>query len=200
MTTLNDSPSFWALAICVVIGLPASLILGVSIGGKVIRSLRSGVAVSSSRAEYRRVETPPLFWLTLSLQAFNAAACLLVALALTALPLLAICGPIGQRSPTRSLSGTMAIEAAAESYKADNGHFPSGDSVAISKALTGTPADQKIYLEWPAKSTASNGALLDPWGTPYRFKSGESFTIQSAGPNKRFEDPHTPGSDDLATE
>ena len=93
-----------------------------------------------------------------------------------------------------------AVQAAAESDKADHGNYPTGDEAAVSKALTGSGTDSKVYLEWPAKNISSSGALLDPWGTPYRFEAGEFFEVQSAGPNRRFEDPHAKGSDDLSTE
>lgn len=198
MTSPDNSPVFWTLVICVLIGLPASLILGVWIGRKALHAWRSGVAISSSRAEYHRKEMPFLFWLTLSLQIFNTLACLLVALALAGFAILSLLGTRQGHNVARPEAELMALEAGAESYKADHGHYPNGDDAAISKALTGP--NPKVYIEWPAKSIAPNGALLDPWGTPYRFKSGESFVIQSAGPNKRFEDPKAPGSDDISTE
>ncbi|CAN5566924.1 hypothetical protein BH09VER1_BH09VER1_48400 [soil metagenome] len=201
MTLPENSLTYWTLVACVVIGIPASLILGVSIGGKALRALRTGVAISASRAEYRRTDTPSLYWLTLSLQAFNTTACLLVAFALASFPVLAAVSILPHGPPrARAEAEMMAMEAAAESYQADHGHYPTGDAAAISKALTGDGhSNHKVYIEWPAKSIAPSGALLDPWGTPYRLKSGHGFFIQSAGPNKRFEDSKAPGSDDIST-
>lgn len=200
MIILNNSLTFWTLAVCVVVGIPASLIFGVSISRKALSARRSGVAVSSSKAEYRRAEVPLLYWLTLGLQGFNAVACFVVALALAGFTVLFVLGSRQGHNVSRPRVEIMAIAAAAESYKADHGHYPTGDEATVARALTGAKPDGKLYLEWPARNIAPSGALLDPWGTPYHFKSGEFLEIQSAGPNKRFEDPSVAGRDDISTE
>lgn len=92
-----------------------------------------------------------------------------------------------------------AIAAALESYHADYGTYPMGDSGDAFRRLTGKVGDTKVYIEWPEKQTAANGGFLDPWGTPYRYAMiDEVYTIRSAGKNRKFE-PES-GSDDVATD
>ncbi len=83
----------------------------------------------------------------------------------------------------RSKSEIAAIEAALESYKADFGGYPRGNSALIAQRLLGRNSKNKLYLEW--RSGGDEGFLLDPWGRSYRFSYSEDEhpIIRSLGEN-----------------
>ncbi len=149
-------------------------------------ALRTGVAVGMSRAEYRKDQMPGLYWLTVSLQAVNIVACSLICFALLILPILGLDrGRIGGRA----VSEIAALSAASDSYKADFGDYPAGANAAIFKALTGENSKQKVYFEPNKNQISSQGEVVDPWGTPYRFyRSGDVLNIRTAGANRKFGD------------
>lgn len=87
---------------------------------------------------------------------------------------------------SRAEAEIAAMEAALESYKADNGIYPDTDAVknpgALFEALTGSStanpdnfgSNGKIYMELKPGSQFDEGGtaeVLDPWGTAYKFKS-----------------------------
>lgn len=74
----------------------------------------------------------------------------------------------GARS--RAEAEIAALEAALESYKADNGDYPSNANSVSSLALLTNlmPSSGKVYFEFKSKETNSSGAL-DPFGNPYRY-------------------------------
>lgn len=74
------------------------------------------------------------------------------------------------------------IKIALLEYKTQFGAFPSGDSRAIVRALTGDNPKRMPFIGMPP-----DGELLDPWGTPYRIYSGDAPLIRSAGPDKLFD-------------
>jgi hypothetical protein len=81
---------------------------------------------------------------------------------------------------------TATIHVAIRLYRSEFGTLPAGDSLAISRALTGANPKSIIFIELRAQSP--QGELLDPWGTPYRiYYSADEVLVRSAGPNKRFE-------------
>ena len=91
-----------------------------------------------------------------------------------------------------------ALMSALQQYKVKYGAYPTGDSADISRALTGHNKDKDIFLVWRTKSTAANGELMDPWGTPYMiYFCGMNPLIRSAGPNKRFDSSRDKGFDDI---
>ena len=82
---------------------------------------------------------------------------------------------------------------AIEDYHRRFGVYPQGDNVAISKQLLGdNPMHRQFFL--PPSPLGPQGELMDQWGTPFRITitQDEKITIQSAGPNRIFDD-----SDDL---
>ncbi|MCX6959812.1 MAG: prepilin-type N-terminal cleavage/methylation domain-containing protein [Verrucomicrobia bacterium] len=71
----------------------------------------------------------------------------------------------GARS--RAEAEIAAVGAALESYKADNGDYPSGSAspVLVTSLM---PSSGKVYFEFKSKSTNSSG-WLDPFGYPYSY-------------------------------
>lgn len=84
---------------------------------------------------------------------------------------------------------TAQIHAALRAYEVTFGAFPSGDSPAVFRALSGQNPRQIIFLQWrKAESASPDGVMLDPWGTPYKvYFSGKEPLVRSAGPNKQFD-------------
>ncbi len=74
----------------------------------------------------------------------------------------------GARS--RAEAEIAAVGAALESYKADNGDYPTNANSASSIALVTNlmPSSGKVYFEFKSKSTNSTG-WLDPFGSPYSY-------------------------------
>lgn len=90
---------------------------------------------------------------------------------------------------------TAAIHVALRQYRSEFGSLPAGDSLAISRALTGANPKGVIFIERRVES--QQGDLLDPWGTPYViYYAPEGFLVRSAGPNKRFDNSSEHGFDD----
>lgn len=90
-----------------------------------------------------------------------------------------------------------SIHGAMEQYKAKFGAYPTGDSHAVSLALTGNNPEHIVFIEFRQRQVGADGELLDPWGTPYRiYFSGDKFLVRSAGPNKRFDQGSSKDSDD----
>ena len=80
----------------------------------------------------------------------------------------------GARS--RAEAEIAALEAALESYKADNGDYPSNNSPNYSTPSASTnlvaalmpPGGGKVYFEFKSKGTNATGAL-DPFGNTYGY-------------------------------
>lgn len=90
---------------------------------------------------------------------------------------------------------TAIIHIALRQYRSEFGSLPAGDSLTISRALTGTNAKSRSFIEPRVQSL--RGELLDPWGTPYRiYDSPDGVLVRSAGPNKRFDISSDHGFDD----
>ena len=84
---------------------------------------------------------------------------------------------------------TAQIRKALDTYVATIGGFPTGDSSAIFRALSGDNPRKIAFLQCRAESGSPDGGMLDPWGTPYKiYFSGKEPLIRSAGPNKQFDD------------
>lgn len=71
----------------------------------------------------------------------------------------------GARS--RAEAEIAAVGAALESYKADNGDYPSG-SASLVLVTSLMPSSGKVYFEFKSKSTNSSG-WLDPFGSTYSY-------------------------------
>jgi hypothetical protein len=85
-----------------------------------------------------------------------------------------------------------------QQYKEFVGTYPTGNNVAISKALLGQGEKKIIILAVRRAELNDKGEILDPWGTPLEFYfSHNAVMIRSAGPNKVWEDSSAPAPDDL---
>lgn len=86
---------------------------------------------------------------------------------------------------SRAEAEVAALSAAIESYKLDNGDYPSGTNSdnTSNKYLFDklNPSSGKVYFEFNAGMTNSSGNIVDPFGKNYCYKypdntqSGEGF-------------------------
>ena len=85
-----------------------------------------------------------------------------------------------------------------QQYKEFVGTYPTGNNVAITKALLGQ-TDKKVMILSVRKSDINDkGEILDPWGTPVQFYfSHNEVMLRSAGVNKVWEDSAITTADDL---
>jgi len=74
----------------------------------------------------------------------------------------------GARS--RAEAEIAALEAALESYKADNGDYPTGSSsqVLLTNLMPPSSVGRKVYFEFKSKGTNASG-VLDPFDNPYGY-------------------------------
>jgi type II secretory pathway pseudopilin PulG len=86
------------------------------------------------------------------------------------------------------------IATALEAYSTLYGAFPTGNTEAIERILSGEDLNgknlQKIRFLTFKGSVEHSNEMADPWGTPYAisFSSTNSFVISSAGKDKVFGD------------
>jgi general secretion pathway protein G len=106
-------------------------------------------------------------------------------IAILASLILSTAGFIQKKGATsRAQAEIAALEAALESYKADNGDYPAGTNLPgntnynlLTNALLPTAAGSKVYFELPNKGmTNSSGYLTDPFGTTYGYRYPGSST------------------------
>ena len=93
------------------------------------------------------------------------------------------------------------VDAMASHYK-EFGQWPAGGHADIIKALRGDNPKGIVFLDVPDEFVTSNGELADPWGTPYRLSVDQKTkraTVQSAGPDRRFQRPNEKRSDDVSS-
>jgi len=85
-----------------------------------------------------------------------------------------------------------------QQYREFVGSYPTGNNVAIAKALLGQSEKKVLILAVRRADINDKGEILDPWGTPLQFYfSHNEVLIRSAGPNKAWEDSANPNADDL---
>ena len=85
-----------------------------------------------------------------------------------------------------------------QQYKEFTGSYPTGNNIAITKALLGQTEKKVLILAVRRAEMNDKGEILDPWGTPLQFYfSHNEVMIRSAGPNKAWEDSAIPTADDL---
>ena len=85
-----------------------------------------------------------------------------------------------------------------QQYREFVGSYPSGNNIAITKALLGQTEKKVLILTVRRSNINDKGEITDPWGTPYQFYfSHNEVLIRSAGPNKAFEDSAVATADDL---
>jgi hypothetical protein len=85
-----------------------------------------------------------------------------------------------------------------QQYREFTGAYPSGNNVAIARALTGQGEKKVLILAVRRAEINDKGEILDPWGTPLQFYfSHNEVMIRSAGPNKAWEDSAVSTADDL---
>ncbi len=92
---------------------------------------------------------------------------------------------------TRIQNDLSQLVVALVQYRTEYGAFPSGKSLAVIGALTGTNSKHIVFIEWSERSLDANGRFLDQWGSPYliTFPDTESVEVRSAGPDKTFNTP-----------
>ena len=77
---------------------------------------------------------------------------------------------------SRAQSEVAALSAAIESFKLDNGFYPT-NAAALYTNLCPVAAGRKVYFE-PTPSMVTNvdkGPFLDPWGTAYGYSNFTSY-------------------------
>ncbi len=85
-----------------------------------------------------------------------------------------------------------------QQYRQFVGTYPTGNNVAVTRALLGQSAKKVLILSVRRCDMNDKGEILDPWGTPLQFYfSHDEVLIRSAGPNKAWEDSAIPTADDL---
>ena len=85
-----------------------------------------------------------------------------------------------------------------QQYREFVGSYPTGNNVAITKALLGQSEKKVLILAVRRADINDKGEILDAWGTPLQFYfSHNEVLIRSAGPNKVWEDSANPNADDL---
>ena len=85
-----------------------------------------------------------------------------------------------------------------QQYREFIGSYPTGNNIAIAKALLGQSEKKVLILAVRRASINDKGEILDPWGTPVQFYfSHNEVMIRSAGPNKVWEDSAVAMADDL---
>ena len=85
-----------------------------------------------------------------------------------------------------------------QQYKEFVGTYPTGNNIAITKALLGQTEKKVLILSVRKSDINDKGEILDPWGTPLQFYfSYNEVMIRSAGPNKAWEDSAIGTADDL---
>ena len=92
-------------------------------------------------------------------------------IAILASLVLAAAGSVQKKGArSRAEAEIKAVEAALESYKSDNGDYPSNSSASNCTNLVASlmPSSGKVYFEFKSKSTNSNG-WLDPFGNTYGY-------------------------------
>jgi hypothetical protein len=85
-----------------------------------------------------------------------------------------------------------------QQYKEFVGSYPTGNNVAITKALLGQTEKKVLILAVRRSDLNDKGEIVDPWGIPIQFYfSHNEVLLRSAGPNKVFEDSAISTADDL---
>jgi len=85
-----------------------------------------------------------------------------------------------------------------QQYKEFVGTYPSGNNIAIAKALLGQGEKKILILAVRKMAMNDKGEMLDPWGTPLQlYFSHNEVMVRSAGPNKAWEDSAVATADDL---
>jgi hypothetical protein len=85
-----------------------------------------------------------------------------------------------------------------QQYREFTGSYPTGNNMAIAKALLGQSQKKVLILAVRRAKINDKGEILDPWGTPLQFYfSSNEVMIRSAGPNKAWEDSAVGTADDL---
>ena len=85
-----------------------------------------------------------------------------------------------------------------QQYKEFVGTYPTGNNIAIAKALLGQTDKSVLILAVRKTDMNDKGEILDPWGTPLQFYfSHNEVMIRSAGPNKVWQDSAVASADDL---
>ena len=74
---------------------------------------------------------------------------------------------------TRAQSEVAALSAAIESFKLDNGFYPS-NTASLYTNLCPSAANAKVYFE-PTSGMATNNRFIDPWGADYLYANYTNY-------------------------
>ena len=85
-----------------------------------------------------------------------------------------------------------------QQYREFVGSYPTGNNIAIAKALLGQNEKKVLILAVRKSDINDKGEILDPWGSPLQFYfSHNEVLVRSAGPNRVWEDSAVQTGDDL---
>jgi len=101
-------------------------------------------------------------------------------IAILAALVLSVAGIVQQKAArARAEAEIKAMEAGLESYKADNGDYPTGTNTTTSssgnnaflfQALNGTNGSGKVYVEFNKNQTNGSSNIIDPFGNTYGYQ------------------------------
>jgi hypothetical protein len=85
-------------------------------------------------------------------------------------------------------------------YSSEHENLPSGDNATILAILQGPNPRQSTFFRARPGSVNTQGELVDPWGTPYRFDltDPKNPRVWSCGKDRR-DNGGTEGSDDITS-
>ncbi len=94
-------------------------------------------------------------------------------------------------SPVSMLFNSLKLSFSA--YRKSVGELPIGDNKSIALQLLGANSRSQKFINEKGDHLNADGELIDPWGTPLKFKllntsEGQSLEIRSAGANRQFGD------------
>ena len=97
--------------------------------------------------------------------------------------------PDGGKSKMPSARQEMnGLNAALSLYRTSFGQYPTGTKAEILRAIMGDNPQHRSLAKVSPRLISPAGELCDTWGTPYeiQFEGANSFTIISAGPDRKF--------------
>ena len=87
-----------------------------------------------------------------------------------------------------------------KSYFTEYNEALTGNNAQVMTVLRGENARKIVFFDAHPQDYNSQGELIDPWGTPYRFdlSKPDAPRVWSCGPNRKDED-GAEGSDDIVS-
>jgi hypothetical protein len=106
----------------------------------------------------------------------------------------------GQSPKAGAKTQVMGATAALKAYFTEYNEPLTGSNAQVMTVLRGQNARKIIFFDTRPQGYNSQGELIDPWGTPYRFdlSKSEAPRVWSCGPNRKDEG-GAEGSDDIVS-